>query len=188
MPAGYGAVADPKGGIWINLLEDGLLHLHNGVKDHVTLNQLNAGQRSTISIFNLHIEADGTLWGASNRGLIGYRSGRSQALNERNGLPCNSVYAVISDRRHAIWLYSQCGLIRIDRDEINRWWAGPDSKIRAKVFGAADGMQPGVPLFRPAATRSADGRLWFANSRGVQVVDPEHPEITGSCLPLTSSS
>ena len=33
VPAGYSAVPDPKGGIWINLLQDGLLHLYTGLKN-----------------------------------------------------------------------------------------------------------------------------------------------------------
>ena len=55
----------------------------------VTLSQLNLGQQTPVTVFNLLIEADATLWGALNRGLVGYRAGKSQVLNERNGLRCN---------------------------------------------------------------------------------------------------
>lgn len=184
VPAAFSALSDQRGGIWINLLDSGLVHLSGGVKDRITLAQFNFDKRGLPSIFNLHVEEDGTLWGASNRGLIGYLNGRWNDVTDRNGLPCNSVYSVISDKRNAIWLYSRCGLVRIDRDELERWWMNPDSKIRIKVFDAADGMQGGAPVFRPAATRSEDGRLWFANTRGVLVIDPDHLETNQVSPPV----
>jgi len=64
-------------------------------------------------------------------------------------------------------------LIRIDRDELERWWANPKLNVRLKLFDATDGVQPGEALSRPSATRSDDGRLWFANGSVVQVVDPD---------------
>lgn len=185
MPAGFSAVSDQQGGIWINPLRGGLVHFNSGTKDEVNLSQFNVGWPSPLSVFNLFVETDGTLWGASNRGLIGFRKGRPQALTEQNGLPCNSVYSVISDAHAAVWLYSQCGLIRIDHEMLERWWANPKLNVRVKLFDANDGVQPGVPLFRPAATRSNDGRLWFANGRGVQVVDPDHLESNPTGPPVS---
>jgi signal transduction histidine kinase/ligand-binding sensor domain-containing protein len=173
MPASFGVFSDQHGGVWTNPLQGGLVHFSEGKKEEVNLSQFNVGQSRALSIFNLFIETDGTLWGASNRGLFGYRRGKAQTLAEQNGLPCNAVYSVIEDAHAAIWLDSQCGLIRIDRDELERWWANPKLNVRLKLFDATDGVRPGEALSRPSATRSDDGRLWFANGSVVQVVDPD---------------
>jgi PAS domain S-box-containing protein len=45
-----------------------------------------------------------------------------------------------------------------------------------RLFDADDGIRIGYPLFRLPAAMSKDGRLWFANGSGVQVIDPDHLE------------
>ena len=44
--------------------------------------------------------------------------------------------------------------------------------VEVKTFDVLDGVQPGVASFSPAASRSPDGRLWFANDHVLQAVDP----------------
>jgi signal transduction histidine kinase/ligand-binding sensor domain-containing protein len=176
MPWSFGVFSDQHGGIWIDPVQGGLIHFNGETKEEINLSEFNVGKPRLLGFFNLFVETDGTLWGASNRGLFGYRKGKAQTLALQNGLPCNAVYSVIEDAHAAVWLYTQCGLIRIDREELERWWANPTLNVRLRLFDAIDGVQPGIPLNRPSATRSDDGRLWFANGSVVQVVDPDHLE------------
>jgi hypothetical protein len=69
-------------------------------------------------------------------------------------------------------LYSQCGLISIARSELQRWWADPTTTVRMRILDPSDGAQPGMATFQPSATKTPDGRLWFANDRILQMVDP----------------
>jgi len=48
--------------------------------------------------------------------------GKQQILTVRNGLPCDSIDALISDNQGDLWLHAECGLIKIANDEVQRWW------------------------------------------------------------------
>jgi signal transduction histidine kinase len=57
-------------------------------------------------------------------------------------------------------------------DELDKWWTQPDAHVNPRVLDVFDGAQPGLSPPQPQATRSSDGRLWFANNSVLQMVDP----------------
>ena len=78
------------------------------------------------------------------------------------------------DARNSLWLYSECGLIEIDRAELDSWWTQPDRMVKFKLFDVFDGAQPGLTSLKPQATRSTNGHLWFVNGQMLQMIDPGH--------------
>jgi signal transduction histidine kinase len=105
---------------------------------------------------------------------VGVRAGQLQAMTTSNGLPCERTNTLILDNHRSLWLYAQCGLIKIDHSELEKWWRHPDVQVKTTVFDAMDGFQGGPSSFRPAATKSSDGRLWFVNGTVVQTIHPDH--------------
>src|SRR6202051_4256678 len=97
-----------------------------------------------------------------------------QALTTRNGLPCDVIYSLISDRKATLWLYAACGVIAIPNEELQRWWKSPDTVVKSRLFDGFDGARPMSTPFQPNASQSPDGRLWFANQSIVQMIDPAH--------------
>jgi signal transduction histidine kinase len=87
---------------------------------------------------------------------------------------------LVADERGALWLYTQCGIVQIDRAELQRWWADPEAVVKRRVLDAFDGVQPGSAPFVGGA-RSTDGRLWFANGLVLQMLDPAR--LTGNRVP-----
>jgi signal transduction histidine kinase/ligand-binding sensor domain-containing protein len=158
---------DPHGGIWI--AGDKLRYLDNS--GETTLSAF--GPRYGY-IRNIAIDGEEFAWFAATNGLVGARSGQLQAMTTANGLPCNSINALIFDNHRSLWLYAQSGLIKIDHSELERWWRQPDVQVKTTVFDAMDGFQGGPSSFRPAATKSSDGRLWFVNGNVVQTINPDH--------------
>jgi signal transduction histidine kinase len=71
-------------------------------------------------------------------------------------------------------LPSQCGLVAIASEELRKWWASAESVVNVRFFDILDGAQPSNPPFRSAASRSLDGRLWFASEDVLQMIDPAH--------------
>jgi signal transduction histidine kinase len=72
-------------------------------------------------------------------------------------------------------VYMRCGLVRIERSDVQRWWADPNVKLQPRVFDVFDGLRAGLATpFERGAVRDRDGRLWFANGSVVQMVDPAH--------------
>ncbi len=80
---------------------------------------------------------------------------------------------MVADSRGALWLYMQCGIVEIPATEFQKWLERPDSKLQISVFDQFDGVQPGWAPFN-GATRTQDGRLWFANGHVLQMIDPVH--------------
>ncbi|HEY2153870.1 MAG TPA: triple tyrosine motif-containing protein [Vicinamibacterales bacterium] len=61
----------------------------------------------------------------------------------------------------------------LTRAELEAWKQNPGISVTIRTLDALDGVRPGPAAF-VAAARSPDGRLWFANSQSLQVIDPEH--------------
>jgi signal transduction histidine kinase/ligand-binding sensor domain-containing protein len=173
-PTAYCVVADLDGGVWLSALDGGLMHYQRGVWQKVSMEALTRKYSRGGGIYNLAVASDGTLWGAASGGVVGYRNGNLQLLNERNGLPCAATYSTISDRHNDLWIQARCGLVRIEHSELERWWTNPESRLKVATFTATEGFRPGIPYERPAITRTLDGKLWFHNRRVVQMIDPDN--------------
>jgi signal transduction histidine kinase/ligand-binding sensor domain-containing protein len=169
MPAARRVVADPQGGIWLGLLDGNLARVRNG--QAAVFHYPSSGK---ADVEQLTITSDGAVLGATGFGLIGWRNGRQRILNARNGLPCDSVHAALTDEAGNLWVYARCGLIEIAAEKMQEWWENSDAILQPDlVLDALDGAQPQRVSF-PGAARSADGRLWFGNGSALQMIDPAH--------------
>jgi signal transduction histidine kinase len=75
-----------------------------------------------------------------------------------------------------LWLYTACGLLRIERSQVDAWIADPARRVEPTLWDATDGALPLVESshFRPILAKAADGKLWFVTREDIQVVDPRH--------------
>jgi signal transduction histidine kinase/ligand-binding sensor domain-containing protein len=175
VPAARKVAADLQGGIWLGLMNGDLARYRRGKTE---IYPFKHGEDSRVN--QLIVNSDGSVLGATPLGVVAWKEGKQQTLTIRNGLPCDTVYALIQDGQGALWLYTQCGLVEIAETEMQRWWAQPDIRLQLKTFDAFDGVQPGRAPFGGAA-RSPDGRLWFANGVVLQMIDPDR--LNGNALP-----
>ena len=130
------------------------------------------------NVSDLRLDRDGFLWAATDvGGLSRIKDGRISTLTTRNGLPCDIIHWSIEDDDRSLWVYTGCGLVRIARTEVDAWNADPGHRVQTTLWAADDGIllrsaSPG--RYNPAAAKSSDGKLWFIEGDGVQVVDPHH--------------
>jgi signal transduction histidine kinase/ligand-binding sensor domain-containing protein len=169
--------SDPHGGVWLGLISGGLARYRNGQTEFFSINH----SPRDGPVHGLLVNSDASVLAATPSGVVGWRNGRVQRLTVRNGLPCDVIYALISDRTSTLWLYAACGLIAISNAELQRWWESPDVTVRSSLLDVFDGAQPMSTPFRPNASQSPDGRLWFANESVVQMIDPAH--LDGNPIP-----
>jgi len=169
MPATNTLAPDPHGGVWLGLASGGLARFRKGQMEFFSFKGLNDGP-----VYGLLVNSDASILAASSSGLVGWKNGTLQTLTVRNGLPCNVIYSLISDRKATLWLYAACGVIAIPNAELQRWWESPDATVKSRLFDVFDGARPMSTPFRPNASLSPDGRLWFANESVVQMIDPAH--------------
>ena len=168
MPLARKLVADPQSGIWLGLVNGDLARFRSGKTEIFPF----SGHPDS-RVLALTASSDGSILGATAFGVIGWKNGKQQILTVRNGLPCDSIDALISDNQGDLWLHAECGLIKIANDEVQRWWGQPESRLKVRVLDASDGVQSGVGHFNTSA-RTLDGRLWFANGTLLQMIDPAH--------------
>ena len=174
VPAAFSVIADPRGGVWLSLFDGDLAHYERGHLQRISMDPLKKYSAHVGALYNLLADSQAIVWGAAAGGLVGYKDEKLQILTERNGLPCDFIYSVVADNYQNLWLNSQCGFVRIERQELQKWWENPDARIHVKKLDASDGALPGSTTCRPAAVRSSDGRLWFVNGSVLQMIDPGH--------------
>ena len=173
-------ISDPiHGGLWLGFFLGGIVYLNDGqVRASYTANEgLGEGH-----VNYLRVDQHGTLWAATDGGLSRLKNGRIATLTTKNGLPCDQVHWATEDDVDSFWLYTACGLVRIQRSELNAWSAAVEEDSDAKptihvtVFDSSDGVRilPAATHYSPQVSKSADGRLWFVGVDGVRVIDPRN--------------
>jgi ligand-binding sensor domain-containing protein len=140
------------------------------LEKYTTANGLTQGH-----VIYLTEDSEGALWlGMGNGGLHRYKNGKFTHCDVKDGLFDENVYSIIDDEIGNFWMSSNLGVFRVSKTELNAFMDGKQSRMTCTVFGKADGMKVAECNGgrTPAAWRSTDGRLWFANAAGVVVVDP----------------
>ena len=180
---GTGLVPDPNGGVWIGLLSGGMAYFRAGQIQNLPLSDGRAGARKVLDVSR---DRDGSMWAATENGLSRIKNGRVITLTTANGLPCNTVHWIIGDDVSSYWLYTQCGLLRVERTELDAWTANPKRTVQPTTFDVADGIHlvPILKGLRPAVTKSSDGKVWFVNGDTVSFIDPSHIQINMLPLPV----
>jgi signal transduction histidine kinase/ligand-binding sensor domain-containing protein len=162
---------DREGGIWIGGRDGPLTHYHDGNVHTMALE----GFDSSSSVYGLLVDSDNSLLVLTTRGLFRWNGHGWDLLDSRNGLPCDVIYSALKDDDEALWLYSQCGLVKVARSELDRWHQQKDSRLAVEIFDQFDGAHSAAPAQanQPVASKTPDGRLWFINIVSAQMIDPK---------------
>ena len=160
---------DPsEGGLWLGFSDGEVVFFKEG-------------QRAVTyalgeSVGSFHIDARGTLWAATTRGLARIKGGRVLILTSDNGLPCNTVHWMMQGEADSIWLYTACGLVRMAQSELEAWALNPKSTIHPTVFDSVDGVRSLQFHYgrSPIVAKDAGSKLWFLPFSDVSVLDPHH--------------
>ena len=171
------AVDDPRGGIWLGFAGGGISWYRDGriQTSYETSDGLGRG-----GVSQLRFDSTGVLWAATEGGLSRLKNGRVSTLSGKNGLPCDTVHWSMEDDFHFFWLFQPCGLVRIDRAEMDAWNAAadknadPNRSVHVRVFDGSDGVRTVevISAYSPLVSKSPDGKLWFTALDGVSVIDP----------------
>ena len=168
----YRLASNPQGGIILGLVNGDLLQLEDD-----KMRTLSVAGGETHQVRDLLVETDGSVWGTTLDAAFRWKNGIRKKLTTRNGLPCDGIFGLVRDNRDALWLYSRCGLITIEKSQLDEWWENPDGTVKFELLDASDGVSPGLTSLKPQTARSPDGRLWFVNGRFLQMIDPRRPVL-----------
>ena len=162
-----------QGELWIGTVNAGIGHFKDGQVSKWLGSKDGLG---ADLVWNLHVDREGTLWAATEGGLSRVKDGHVSTLTTKNGLPCNAVHWVVEDDARSLWLSTACGLLRIDRSDLQAW--ASDAKMRSirLYLDGSDGFRMHAMLtgYSPVVKKSPDGKLWFAHNDGVSLIDPQN--------------
>ncbi|MGB7731545.1 MAG: two-component regulator propeller domain-containing protein [Candidatus Acidiferrum sp.] len=169
-------LSDPEhGGVWLAFWQGGGLLYFKDRQPHVSYSAANGLGEGAVG--DIQLDRDGTLWAATQTGVSRLKDGRIATLTSKNGLPCDTIHWTIEDDDRSLWLYTECGLVRIVRTELDAWIADPMRRIETTVWDATDGVRlraTAASEYGPRVAKASDGKLWFVTGEGVQIVEPRH--------------
>jgi signal transduction histidine kinase/streptogramin lyase len=161
---------DHVGDLWLGTIDGGL----NLFRDGKFRSYTRRDGLAHDSIRALLADDDGTVWiGTAGGGLSRLRGDRFTSYSVKEGLPGNEITSVLDDGLGNLWCGSNRGVFRVARTDLEAFATGGKERLEVVTYRSSDGMAsieaaPG----NPAAVRGNDGRLWFATSKHVNVVDP----------------
>jgi ligand-binding sensor domain-containing protein len=133
--------ADPQGGFWLGLVKGGLARFRNDQAQVFPLKHVSPRVNQVLA------NSDGSVLAATSDGLVEQRGDAQHTLDSNNGLPCDQIFALVTDKHSDLWLYAACGLIEIKSDDLRRWREHPDQKVKFDLFDTFDGASPTSRLF-----------------------------------------
>src|SRR6202161_2429737 len=159
--------ADRSAGIWLASARGKFVHYRDGKAEAVI-----SLSNEEIGIRSFFVDSDNAISAVTVKGFYRWKDGRMSVMDSRNRLPCSAVVSAIKDNYGSFWLYGRCGLLRVPASDYETWLKSPEAALSVKTFDALDGSEPGYEPGQPEVSKSADGRLWFASSDKVQMIDP----------------
>ncbi len=104
-----------------------------------------------------------------------------------HGMTTNFIYQFFEDRQGNFWLMSNSGILRVNKNELNRFANGDTGEINCTSFGISDGMKSiefNNEFSRNSALKTRNGELWFITRKGISIVNPEKIRINKEPPPV----
>lgn len=120
-------------------------------------------------------DIDGALWLGLPTGLIRFKQDHFTQITYEDGLPDSRIYSLVPDDRGFFWMASGRGILCVARQNLADFADRKISRIDCVTY---DGLESVKVTDRTdqgfSACKTADGRIWFPNPRGVVMIDPAH--------------
>jgi signal transduction histidine kinase/ligand-binding sensor domain-containing protein len=127
------------------------------------------------------------IWLGGELGLLVFSEGHFRRVTVAAGEPFGTVSGIIETVDGGLWLNEMRGIVQIPPEEIRRFIADPNHRVKYRRFDYLDGL-PGAPQMtftNSTAVMASDGRLWFATNNGLASIDPRHIVRNGVPPPVS---
>ena len=172
----------PDGALWIASYLYGLSELKNGVFRNYSVND---GLSSTF-LTSVYVDPAGVVWaGTSLAGLNRLKDGKITHYSVEQGLSDSTVGAVMEDDNGYLWLSGPRGISRVSLRDLDDYAEGRIKTVHSESYGYADGLRSIEcnSKAQPGIWKARDGKLWFATTAGLAIIDPSHIR-TNEVLPV----
>ncbi|MBI4750647.1 MAG: protein kinase [Acidobacteria bacterium] len=163
---------DRQGTLWVGMYGGGIDCIRDGKITKYPLPNT-SGQASSVWAF--HEDQAGNLWIGTDAGLLRLRPGILNRLTTSQGLFSDTIFQILEDGRHNLWMTCNRGIFSVPKAEIEAVFTGEAASVGCTVYDKLDGLNSNQCNggTQPAGWKTRDGKLWFPTLRGVSVIDPE---------------
>jgi ligand-binding sensor domain-containing protein/serine phosphatase RsbU (regulator of sigma subunit) len=166
----YMIKADPRsdGFLWIGTVDRGILRYELDTGKFDEFKQSKEENKTDNAVVDFAFTGDGSVWLATFGGglkRLDPASGKFTSYRRKEGMPSDTIYAILPDPEGHLWLSSAGGLARFE----------PKTGA-TQVFTAADGLQSDE-FTQSQRVVTADGRFVFAGVNGINLFRPEDIQI-----------
>jgi len=162
-------IPDVHSGIWILDRSGNVAHISGG-EVQIQKNKL-LQQKHPLGMMQ---DPGGLLYIWCTEGLLLLRGAEGRFIADPQLAACQ-IHQSIFDLGGNLWAGGKCGLLRIQKREVEGWRSQLDAIPQPRLLiEGKDGYDLNWGEFSPTISRSPDGKLWFATKSGLQMVDPAH--------------
>jgi len=165
----YAIVEEKPNLLWFGTRGGGIYRynsLTKGVEAHIQTSGNEKNSLSNNDVLSLHIDNQEQLWIGSSGGLdilfLQNRPYRIEHFTQRDGLPNNTIHGILEDKNKHVWLSTNHGLVRYDRDKRN-----------FRNFDANDGLKNNEFADGAAYRSVRSNKLYFGGIDGLDIVYPD---------------
>jgi len=177
---------DSKGNIWIGT-RNGL----NVYKDNRFVAFYAKDGLAGDFVFKTFEDSDGVLWVCGNAGLTRFKNGIFNKVTTNNGLPSNTLFQVLEDDNGYFWMTTNqknISVFSVHKDSLNAFIDGEKKGVTATNYTQADGLKATSTTSSSMSYQDHEGKLWFATTNGVEMIDPLNIEVNKKKPPVMIES
>lgn len=131
------------------------------------------GNDAGILIFNIHIDGSNKVWAISNLGLLHFNGVNFQNILLRDELKGAIYFDWLEDKLGNVWITSNVGVLKIIKDDIERFMRKEIPDVSFKLFDNRDGMKSKECTAATRGLVSSTGKIWVPTISGISIFYPE---------------
>ena len=161
-------MSDEKGILWIATDREGLCEFNSDKESFISYRHI-AGDSTSLSsntVYSLGIDHLNNIWIGTSGGLnklIRNKNGTKSFIHytEEDGLPINTVNAIVEDKYQQLWLTTSAGMARFDPAE-----------GKFSVYTVSDGLQDNEFSVNALFSDKTTGEIYAGGINGYNVFHP----------------
>jgi signal transduction histidine kinase/ligand-binding sensor domain-containing protein/DNA-binding response OmpR family regulator len=161
---------DKKGNLWFGTATGlDMLDRGSGRFSHFQSDKTNKASLSDRYVYDVKEDSKGRLWVATGNGLnlFDEKTKSFTKFYERQGLPHNTILAILEDNNGTMWFSTSNGLSSLITRE-----GKEGTEFQFRNYDEADGLQ-GKQFNENAAFKTSKGELIFGGADGFNIFSPE---------------